>query len=468
MVTFSLSDDADSPHFLVADEDDDAATAMASVNTEIMVESNSTAVITPMFVDGATGVSVDAMAGNTPFTFVDWGLKQSAVLSDGATFMVQRTTVGANQEMEPSGDVMYITCGPFECAEGMDVPMLSIENSSVCSAWDPTLEIQVGKVDNDVLDDADTTDVTEDANDGVDLGIVTSSSVEMTVKHVFSGVPNGTNASVSVTADKGSDKALTMKVVPGAADAILAGDQDADTEGVQTPCFTDYEMGRGALFQPEGCFRLLGPGAGRTDNDASKGADYLAGWSIEMSPKGANVTWGSVAWKDDPFEDLTCGGADPIMVSDHVDICEMFEDEVSLATAKGWSADVVFDTNNRVLMWRAGAKPGTGTERFTTIWFDDNLNGKILKDTQTMAPRPLDRDADGTTDTTAPRANGLHDLRGGSGPDNENIDKIWESLLDSNDDLTSGDLGKVDMVSSRDNYQTADDERTITVEACAA
>ena len=81
----------------------------------------------------------------------DWDLLQSDVLDGGATFMVQRTTVGANQEMEPSGDVAYVTCGPFECADGSDAPMLSIENSGVCTAWDPTVEIQVGKVDNDVV-----------------------------------------------------------------------------------------------------------------------------------------------------------------------------------------------------------------------------------------------------------------------------------------------------------------------------
>ena len=69
-VTFSLSDDADSPHFMVADDDDDEGTAMASVNSEIMVESNTTAQITPMFVDGAPSVGVDA-GSNMPFAYVD-------------------------------------------------------------------------------------------------------------------------------------------------------------------------------------------------------------------------------------------------------------------------------------------------------------------------------------------------------------------------------------------------------------
>ena len=56
-----------------------------------------------MFVDGAAGVSVMAADDNMPFGYVDWGMLQADVLSGGATFMVQRTTVGANQEMEPSG-----------------------------------------------------------------------------------------------------------------------------------------------------------------------------------------------------------------------------------------------------------------------------------------------------------------------------------------------------------------------------
>ena len=91
-VTFSLSEDADSQHFLVADDDDDEATAKADVNSEIMVASNASAIITPMFVDGANGVSVSE-GDNMPFGRVSWGLLQSDVLSDGATFMVQRATI---------------------------------------------------------------------------------------------------------------------------------------------------------------------------------------------------------------------------------------------------------------------------------------------------------------------------------------------------------------------------------------
>ena len=78
MVTFSLSDDADDSTFLIADDDEDKETAMASVNTEIMVSSNTSAVITAMFMEGANGVSVAAGDANTPFSYVSWGLLQSA------------------------------------------------------------------------------------------------------------------------------------------------------------------------------------------------------------------------------------------------------------------------------------------------------------------------------------------------------------------------------------------------------
>ena len=134
MVTFSLSEDAKNQNFMVALAGGDEKTAMAMVNTAIMVESNVTAIITPMFVEGAAGVTVMAAADNMPFAYVDWGRLQADVVSDGATFMVQRATVGANQEMEPTGDAAYVTCGPFECADGMDVPEITLANST-CSMW---------------------------------------------------------------------------------------------------------------------------------------------------------------------------------------------------------------------------------------------------------------------------------------------------------------------------------------------
>ena len=471
MAMFSVPDDADDPYPLVPDDDDDEDTAMAMVNTEMMVESNTTAVITPMFVDGATGVSVDA-GMNTPFSYVDWNLMQSDVLSDGATFMVQRTTLGANQEMEPTGDVMYITCGPFECMEGEDAPELSIANSAMCTDWDPSVSIEVGKVDNDVIDPDAGEEATDgvNTNDGIDLGIVTSSSLAMTVKHVFSGVSAGRNTEEETEAAKGSNKTLAMAGIDGII-TVDADEDDAATTGINEAMvcdntYTEEDVSSKA-DRPAGCFRLIGPGAmGRDD---AKGPDYLSGWSLELSPMGADVSWGDVEWEDDPFEDLTCGDANAIMVADEVDICGMFDAEVDYATGKGWKPEVVFGENNQVIMWSAGAtKAASGEQYFKTLWFDDNLNGKIKKDATSaaQADRVTALAASGVTD--APPTNGLHDLYNHNGV-TSNITKVWELLTDSDMDLIDavGDLGKADLLSDTDDFMTEDDETTINVEACA-
>ncbi len=457
-VTFSLPDGQS--HFMVADDDDDEATAMAWINPKTVVESDSTAIITPMFVDGANGVHVDASDDNMPFTYVgaadNWDLLQSAVLDGGATFMVQRTTMGANQEMEPSNDVSYYTCGPFECAEGMDAPDITISNSAACGGWDPMVDIQVGKVDNDVLDPA--TGDADSGNDGIDLGIVTSSSLEMTVKHVFSGVANGTNTSGDTTAAKGSDKTLTMTDIGDAIRAFDAGDDATDTSDDVVPCDNTYDDGDLTDWpggSNQGCFRLRVVGTG----DAA--ANYLSGYSLELSPKDAGVSWGDVAWDPNPFKDLKCDSM-TMMVSDEVDVCTMFEDEVDYALrGDGWEPEVVFNTDtagqHQILMWRATTEMATnGGKNFKTLWFDDNLNGKIEKDASPARGRP--EAADGTD------AGAMHDLYN-QNADPANLEHIWEWLTDVDTDPNAGDLGKVDMISDEEDsdYDSGTDDSKLTV-----
>ena len=60
----------------------------------------------------------------------------------------------------------------------------------------------------------------------------------------------------------------------------------------------------------------------------------------------------------------------------------------------------------------------------------------------------------------------MHDLYNQNDYDG-NIQKIWQLLTDADGDLTAGDLGKADIVSSTDDRTTPDDERTLLVEACA-
>ena len=237
----------------------------------------------------------------------------------------------------------------------------------------------------------------------------------MNVKHVFSGVAGGTNTSKTVEAASGSDKTLAMAAV---ASITVNQDEDDDRhrqhrrhDGVRQHLRRRQSHRQAQGLLPVG--RSLAPP--EADYDASKGADYLAGWSIELSPLGADVGWGDVEWKDNPFEDLECGASDPIMVADHVDVCEMFDAEVSLATGKGWKPEVVFDANSRVVMWRAGATAGTGTSMFKTVWFDDNLNGAILKDTKAAAQADRAMALGGTDASTS----GLHDLYNQNGSDEQ-------------------------------------------------
>ena len=100
------------------DDSDDKEKAKASVNAKMVVSSNYTAAITPVFVEDAAAVTVAAGDNNMPFAYVDWDADQSDVVDGGVTFMIQKTAMGANQEMEPTGDVAYVTCGPFECVSG--------------------------------------------------------------------------------------------------------------------------------------------------------------------------------------------------------------------------------------------------------------------------------------------------------------------------------------------------------------
>ena len=415
-----------------------------------------------MFVDGANGVSVSE-GDNMPFTRVSWGLLQSAVLSDGATFMVQRAAIGANQEMEPSGDVAYVTCGPFECVDGMDKAELSILNSGVCTAWDPDMVLQYGMVDNDVLGgtiavvDGDGVVDISTSNDGLDIGWVSSSSVGMSVMHHFAGVEDGNNYSASGRdAVTGSNEPVPMDLGDGLAnDADKdAGTSNADyldaliVEGCESSYVPSVTAGARGVDQPDECFRIIAD------------PDYLSGYSVEVSATGSAVTWGNVDWEEDPFEKLTCDSK-TFVAAEQVDVCALFEDEAAQAFAKGWG-DVVIDLEDNpdnpgtesadsvaVQLWKVSPKSAS-SERFKTLWFDDNLDEKLPKKGTSAFKYGL---------------KGLNDLYDAHGNE-ANIKGIWQSVLDKDDDLMRGDFGKVDLVSDKDSNATADDETTLRVEGC--
>jgi hypothetical protein len=167
-----------------------------------------------------------------------------------------------------------------------------------------------------------------------------------------------------------------------------------------------------------------------------------------------------VNWEEDPFEDLTCDSK-TFMAAEQVDVCALFEDEADQAFAKGWGSVVIdleddpnqvgteLATSMAVQQWRVAPKSAS-SERFKTLWFDDNLDGKLpKKGTSTFA-------------YGLKMLNDLYDTHGNEA----NIKAIWQSVLDKDGDLMRDDFGKVDLVSDKDSNATADDETTLVVEGC--
>ena len=491
MVMFSVPDGAKSSFPMVPDDGIGPSSAMASVNTQMMVSVNMPAIVSPTFVEGASPIGL-VPGDNAPFTYVDWSALQSMVITSGVTFAVQPVEIGANQVPLPIGDAALVTCGPFECMMGPVAPEISVANSAACAGWDPEIELQVGLVDNDVLvqdaaGDTPTADeITADGaatDDGIDVGWITNSSVVMTVKHMFEGVSNGSNYSTSgPDSAKGSGKALTLDKVdsddsdtwddnesynPGIeirTDDSAGGDTPADPtlEASANPSACvgvgTYADTIGSNHRPENCFRVrvVGNAAANTP----KLSNYLAGYGLEVKAKDSEVAWGNVSWDPDPFKDLECESM-MFMAADQVDVCAMFEEEVDQAVAAGWggrngivgvvaearTAAATSDANRSVVrMWAVGATSAK-PDRFKTLWFDDNLNGKIRKDSGATRPAQDNNDPatpDDATDDDA--ANALHDLYDdNSSPGN--IEKIWQFLLDEDDDPIMGDFGKVDLYS---------------------
>ncbi|MCY4670129.1 MAG: hypothetical protein OXC29_19355, partial [Rhodococcus sp.] len=443
---------------MVPDDDHIEATAMAQVNTKMTVMSNTTAVVVPMnFMMDATPSPLKLHEGeNMPFQYVDWKALQSLVVTDGATFKIMRVTVGANQEEEPTGDVTYWTCGPFECAEGMDAPEISIANSAACAAWDPEVTLQVGYVDNTVVAADAATTTADILNDGVDIGWVYTSTEAMSVEHHFEGVTAGTNFSASSPdlAKVSADTPIPLVVGGTASDerkvdyaerynsAILFDLTDAgaadDTANGSSACASieTYNGSVTPLHRPRGCFRIS---TADKDNDAkTPDANYFGGYSLELTPKAADVGWGSkVQWEEDPFEDedLECESK-TYNASEMVDICDLFETEVDEALADPWGGskgtsvtavvlngrDAATDDVNTKLEWLEIAAPASASSRrFQTLWFSNNDGGMNLADTDIYA----DTDTGTTATERAP---------------------LLLKVVDGDDDPKFGDFGKVDLV----------------------
>ena len=483
VVTFSVMDDARSPYPMVPDDGTNKKTAMASVNPALMVDSNADALITPMFVEGATAVRVRPIDDNMPFALVDWKALQSMVVDvgGGATFEIRRVTVGANQEMMPTGDTAYVTCGPFECMAGMDAPAISIANSAACEGWDPTLDLEIGIVDNNSGAGDTATTVANggsahDLNgltaatgqlpvrDGYDMGWVYSSSQDMRVTHNF-----GTYQVVVANVEKGTNRSMGAALIPGQPHVVRIDAKDdpettanADILGSNEETracepMDSYGGTKNDIDRPRTCFRL------------GTGHDYFGNYEVTLEPRGAGVSWGRISsW--DALKDLTCDSVS-YTAADMMDVCDLFEEEVEQAHASSSVRTVAYvsatSTELRLvgfdLQLGNGQDGAEGTnvtpERYTALWYHEGRPGRSSRNdghfrnlydfNGATTNDDADRHAVGIITKRVPAATGSFPAGATSGTgtaDNiqREVSTVWVPVLSAYGAPLYGDLGKVD------------------------
>ena len=495
VVTFEVMDDAKEPYPMVPDDSDDEEEAMASVNAELMVNSNADALITPMFVENASAVRISS-GDNMPFSLVDWEAMQSKVVSDGVTFRIQRVTVGANQEMTPTSDMAYVTCGPFDCVAGMDAPAL-IEESSACTAWDPDFKLEIGIVDNDNASDidgghpdaADWNELAHDAaytrlavNDGYDLGWVYSSNQAMNVTHSFGtyeesvvkGVAKGTNE--GTRPDRivdGTSPVVTVTTPLTPADADARPSTEDSNIQKERACEPSSAYGRRSseIREPRECFRV------------HTKRDYISNYELTLEPTGAGVSWGSISW--DAFDGLTCGEQTVDAATMLSNVCDLFEAEVDQAHA---ATKVTIDayksaTNGSTTSLlgfdlQLGTASNVTSRQYTALWYHDGEKSDssveasdlrnlyaFVRDSTVNGLRAPATGANAETDDDR-HAIGMITKRIAASDGDENrvvankLPAVWVPLVDVDGDPNQGDIGKIDITNdaNRPGKDGGDDE----------
>ena len=384
----AASDSACSGQVFCPDSGTDPGTAMATVNTRMTVTSSQPARITPMFLTGTPAARI--VAGDSrAFTYLVWSALQADIVRDGVTFRFDRTA-GAGQQPTPTGETMYITCGPFRCSDAAEevppAPEITVADSAVCSGFEADFRADVGAVRNAGLS----------LPMGLDLGWSYTTTASAKVTHVFDGVGSlkvdgGTISRTSArralkvqrTATSGpifggkldedwdtyGDESfgvhnLTVTTVGpvrnGEDDCFFRTSADLDEHDVAGWTSDAYlsDWGSYATFgnprttsgprRPESCMRIITDDTTGCDEASGTGCtgatrgNYLEDYSLQIQPQ-AGVTWAGskVKWPSgqDPFEDLDCAGV-TVEASDQVDVCQLFEEEVDRYWGRGRIADL--------------------------------------------------------------------------------------------------------------------------------
>ena len=142
------------------------------------------------------------------------------------------------------------------------------------------------------------------ANDGIDLGWVTSSTLDMTVKHVFSGVAGGRTLRRS-RSDSKRPRATTKPCHEQRSATAIAADDDRQeptwTASLACPKALPRRLSRHGRVRdvsgdrtPIGIFK---PGTASRSPPATRArSDYLAGYSLELSTRDERAASAGAAW----------------------------------------------------------------------------------------------------------------------------------------------------------------------------
>lgn len=359
------------------DTQTDPKKAMAGVNKLMMVTSSHDAQVSPMWIADPGAASV-GMGDSTPFAHVSWNAMQSVVANSGVVFRFQRITTGAGQEPMPMGDMMYITCGPFECTEAADEPpdkpAITIANSAACTAFEADLTLNVGLGynggrQNGVSASTALPGQQSELKRGIDAGWTYTSSTTATVMHEFMGLADTSGGSGNLMV-KGANlvKTSTPAALPMKRDKMnvnqfggVVGDDPAQTMGGPIwngteDCFgltdptgaDEANLGyaysnisgtageAGTPQRPKNCFRIVTAGRPTAQPHAVR-QNFLSGYRVHVTPN-ASVAWAgsSVNWPkgEDPFDGLDCEGVSFDAVDD-TDVCGSFQEEARRYWGRG-------------------------------------------------------------------------------------------------------------------------------------
>ena len=387
------TDSACSGQALCPDDGTDPKKAMAGVNPMLTVTSSHAARVSPMFVAEAPPVRVAAGQDLTPFAHVDWNLLQSAALGDGAVFEFRRLAGGgAGQEATPTGDAMYITCGPFRCseaaAEAPAAPEIVPAEAATCQAFSVDFRAVKGIYANHAVyigqPGGSGTSFHQRLNTGVDLGWLYTLSHPATLTHEFTSIAAATPTGTMTV--RGKPLTVTSKPLPldmtGGADTPAErgmnwfgppANRDGNAHSQARPgpirngpndCIAptgihndlnrvSYESVGQSLRsarpqerpveRPRNCFRLITDGLYTAPPNHEQAIlhyeDYLPGYRLHVDPQvgvsweGSKVDWGD----DDPFEALQCDRV-TFEVAEQVDACADFRTEAAAFWGKGLGA----------------------------------------------------------------------------------------------------------------------------------